>query len=141
MLKPVGFLVRTDIYPVWIYVSVNQSDAAFRRWLKKEGVPAPGIDYLIHKGFGTAGEAHSLTGGVFVIRLAVGPSTDTARVHGIIAHEALHTTMSIMRYIGCRMSERSEEAYTYLLQFIVEEAIRGLEYEVPSNQGKSVIKT
>jgi hypothetical protein len=38
----------------------------------------------------------------------------------IIAHEALHATAYILRHVGIRFSKNSEEAYAYLLQYIVE---------------------
>lgn len=38
----------------------------------------------------------------------------------IVAHEALHATIYIMRYIGTRLSRSSEENYAYLLQYIMD---------------------
>lgn len=41
---------------------------------------------------------------------------------GMIAHEALHATNYILEYIGMELTEQSEESYTYLLQWIVNES-------------------
>jgi hypothetical protein len=38
----------------------------------------------------------------------------------IVAHEAFHVTAHIMRYVGIRLSRNSEEAYAYLLQYIMD---------------------
>lgn len=37
---------------------------------------------------------------------------------GCIAHEAFHATKYIMDYVGMELNDASEEAYTYLLQWI-----------------------
>lgn len=41
--------------------------------------------------------------------------------HGIIAHEALHATFFILSSRGLKYSQKSEEAYTYLIQFIIDQ--------------------
>lgn len=40
--------------------------------------------------------------------------------HGLIAHEVLHITNHILNRVGMKYSEQSEEAYTYLAQYITE---------------------
>ncbi|RTK92544.1 MAG: hypothetical protein EKK61_03860 [Rickettsiales bacterium] len=35
-----------------------------------------------------------------------------------IAHEVFHITCIIMRYIGCKLSNNSEEAYAYLIDYL-----------------------
>lgn len=40
---------------------------------------------------------------------------------GLIAHECLHAVCYIMDYIRMPLSEESEEAYTYLLGYLVDE--------------------
>ena len=49
----------------------------------------------------------------------------------IITHEALHATIRILEVKGIRMSEDSEEAYTYLQQYLVKEILKGLMVEEP----------
>lgn len=41
--------------------------------------------------------------------------------HPTIAHEALHATYSICNFVGIPLSDSSEEAYTYLLEYIIRE--------------------
>jgi len=47
--------------------------------------------------------------------------------HGVIAHELLHTTFDILRNAGVKYSEKSEEAFSYLHGYLVDEAYRGLD--------------
>ena len=46
---------------------------------------------------------------------------------GIVSHEALHATNYIMDFVGMKLSSDSEESYTYLLQYIVEEVMNLVE--------------
>lgn len=47
----------------------------------------------------------------------------------IISHEALHATIRILDTRGIQMSNDSEEAYTYLQQYIIKEILKGLKIE------------
>lgn len=47
---------------------------------------------------------------------------DNASV-GIIAHEAFHATINIMKNIGSNLDESSEEPYAYLLTYITNECM------------------
>ena len=40
--------------------------------------------------------------------------------HGTIAHESLHATFRITRMLGNKLNRGSEESYTYLLGYIVD---------------------
>ena len=46
--------------------------------------------------------------------------------HSLIAHEAFHATLAIMKQKGCKLTEESEEAYAYLLDYIVQEITKML---------------
>lgn len=37
---------------------------------------------------------------------------------GYIVHESFHITAYIMRYIGCTLTEESEETYAYLIEWV-----------------------
>lgn len=43
---------------------------------------------------------------------------DSKDFFGIIAHEALHATFSILDIVGIKLSVESEEAFTYLHEYI-----------------------
>lgn len=40
--------------------------------------------------------------------------------YGVVAHEAFHATSRILDVIGLQLTDSSEEAYTYLLGYIVD---------------------
>ena len=41
--------------------------------------------------------------------------------HGIVAHEALHVVHSILSTIGFELDDNSQEAYAYLIEWVVDE--------------------
>lgn len=43
---------------------------------------------------------------------------------GLVSHECLHATCYIMDYVGIPLTEHSEEAYTYLLSYLVDEVYK-----------------
>lgn len=45
---------------------------------------------------------------------------------GTVSHEAAHATFWILGFSGFKLSDESEEAYAYYLQFIVNEIVKGL---------------
>lgn len=54
--------------------------------------------------------------------IALNFGNDHAKVtHGIIAHEAMHVTRMLLESRGVRLSNRSDEAYAYMMTWIVDE--------------------
>jgi hypothetical protein len=45
------------------------------------------------------------------------------RIAGHVAHEALHAVRGLLQYRGLDLSPASEEAYAYLLEFIVRQVM------------------
>lgn len=43
---------------------------------------------------------------------------------GLVAHECLHATCYILDYVGISLTEESEEAYTYLISYLVNEVYK-----------------
>lgn len=60
------------------------------------------------------GETIRTKKGNVVIRFHTAPTNP-----GSIAHEAFHAVTNILDYIGMKLSDESEEAYSYLLDSIV----------------------
>lgn len=56
--------------------------------------------------------------GVYFLWLPQVPST--AAQLGVLAHEIGHAAIGIMQKIGASLSPESEEAYTYLIQYLTE---------------------
>lgn len=46
---------------------------------------------------------------------------DKTYTQGIIAHECFHIVRIVMDYVGIPLTKESEEAYTYLLGYLVDE--------------------
>lgn len=44
----------------------------------------------------------------------------------ILSHEALHATFAVLNHVHMKYSEESEEAYTYLLAFIISTIYNGI---------------
>lgn len=42
----------------------------------------------------------------------------------LIAHECLHATCYILDYVGIKLTEESEEAYTYLVGYLIDEVYK-----------------
>lgn len=108
MIKQVTF----DTYPVKLHVFINESDEDILSYLEKHNIPELVEDIFLDE----SDEASFIYNDSpnIAIRLR-----DLSKPE-IISHEAFHATVYIMRYIGTRFSKASEEAYAYLLQYIVE---------------------
>lgn len=46
--------------------------------------------------------------------------TDRTPTPGVTAHEVFHYVSQLMRYVGIRLEDASEEAYTYHLQYLID---------------------
>ncbi len=58
----------------------------------------------------------------FTLYVCIGKPDPEA--HGILAHEIMHATFAILRRSGMKFSQKSEEAYTYLAEWITEKIYR-----------------
>jgi hypothetical protein len=104
-----------DTYPVDLIVFTEETDEQIKKFLTDNALKE--LDDLYN--FEEGDEAifvydKSYTYPTVYLRLR---STDYV---GYIAHEALHVVAYIMRFIGCRFSKSSEEAYCYLLQAVMD---------------------
>ena len=55
------------------------------------------------------------------IYFAKRPDVSHGEVANVVAHELLHATIHILKHANMRLNEGSEEAYTYLLGYLVEQ--------------------
>jgi uncharacterized protein YjaZ len=85
--------------------------------LAKFGVSIPELYYAIEDSEGCC----IVCGGLIILWVNTlrGP-----RAVSILAHECLHATSAVMRFSGLKLNEGSEEAYTYLLSWMVETILR-----------------
>ena len=50
----------------------------------------------------------------------------------VLSHEILHAVFNIAKYVGLKYSDKSEEAYTYLVGYITREIYKQLDENIPS---------
>lgn len=107
------FKIPIPIYKthVWIYLD-EDTDSCRRHYRRNVGLE--NIDAL---DFDDTTEARVIfhTSGCCFIRFRKDPSAAT------VAHEFLHVTIEVLRYRGLALVHESEEAYTYLLAYLVQE--------------------
>lgn len=120
MKKSYYFIITLDIYPFDIMVSVEEKDKVLLERLK-------GLSVSTDEEFGDAEFLDEMTNarsimfssGQTVIRLKNRPKYEMIP---IISHEAFHATTFIMERIGMELKNQvSDEAYAYLLAYIVKE--------------------
>lgn len=109
MIKKITF----DTYPIQLYIFINETDEDISAYMDKEDLPELLEDILDLEEGDEALFAYKDTSRI-AIRLR------SLNKPEYIAHEALHATAYIMRYVGIRFTKSSEEAYAYLLQYIIE---------------------
>lgn len=116
ILKSQHFLVKNDIYPFDILVSINETAEKVKRTLKRFQIKPEDCDFI--KEFTTQKAAtYRLPANQVVIRFKTVPNKH--EFMAIVAHEALHATSFILNKVGIPFDqENSEEAYTYLMQHI-----------------------
>lgn len=102
-------------YPVYFYIYKGLSDKKFKTKLNKETknkLPEKFVESMTE--FKGAWAHVGNSGSYIVIRFASRkPSI------GVIVHEASHAMFRVMEYINNDYTEQGEEAYSYLLQEIV----------------------
>jgi hypothetical protein len=105
--------IELDTYPVVIHLFIDVTDDEIREYVQKH-------ECLYFKDLFTFTD---LDEAMFVyeknspeVYLRFRNIDDPA----IVAHECLHATAYLMRYIGVRFSKNSEEAYAYLLQTLID---------------------
>ncbi len=104
------FKIHVPIYDFELWVSTHRSYTAGLRELRKKLPFNPvGED----DGFGGGFWGHGHHGGMWL----------SARSH--VQHEVLHAVFHILRHKGVPLTEASEEAYTYLADWLTQEVLRG----------------
>ena len=111
-----AFIVPCDIYKTEILFVIESDSKAARDIISKV------LDdtTIIEEDFiGNDGMTFTPQSGYIVVWLERKPQTliQTA----ILTHELLHVTISILNRVGVSVSDSSEEAYTYLIQYLTEE--------------------
>jgi len=114
---PKDFIIKLDVYPFHILVSIDQTDDQLKKVLKTLKIAKSIIDNMPTMSETSTGSTLMLPTNQTIIRLKTRP--DKYEFMAIVAHEALHATSFILNKVGIPFDqENSEEAYTYLMQHI-----------------------
>ncbi len=118
------FLIDIPIYDVHLAVSIGQSDKEILLSCGKKipNLSEKEIEYIGKKFQDTSSNGRTTAlsyVGPYIIRLKYSPKT--AKGAGVLSHEALHMVRWCLESRGMRLCDKSEEAYNYLLGYVVTE--------------------
>lgn len=111
-----NFIIKLDVYPFDIMVSIGEPDDILFKKLKKCGVGESDLDMASYDDIGRA--KYCLFGsGQSLIRLKKKPRTPED--YGTLQHEIFHCATSILWRIGMKLKMKtSDEAYAYLIGYL-----------------------
>lgn len=118
--------IDLPIYGGWVMVSINQTDTELIRSYMKERQIADktaaemACSYVFQESGLELGKTAHLQGNVLV---RVYSDLKTARDYNTLVHELLHATDFILDFRGLRLVDGSDEAYTYLIGYLMEKTM------------------
>lgn len=123
------FCVNTDVWRVDVVVSINMSGKETYRKLRRWKIPAKSLidakkmcDEWDNDEDSIDGRMYKLSGG-FLVFLNM-PRTKFRQAVGTLVHEMTHVTHYLLRDRRIPLSEDTEEAHTYLVQYLTTEALK-----------------
>jgi len=117
------FEIFIPIYDVKLLVSINQSDKQFLANLKKTNYKC-GKECLLEE---AAGYFIPFESGNILIRCK--HKLNKPKQIGILTHEVLHATIYILDRAGIKLTKHSDEAYTYLQEYIVTQILKQIKWK------------
>jgi len=125
MKKAEYFIIKLQIYPFDVMVSIEETDEILSKRLKKYGNTEEEISDLMNLKETTNARCIMLPSNQTVIRLKLQPKKYD--MMGIVTHETFHATVFILTRIGMKLEQLvSCEAYAYLQQYLTEQIFRKL---------------
>ena len=116
-MKNIFKVIKGTVYPFDVLVSINQTDDEFYSeigHLSNDDLESAFLNLnetVLERSYITKNN-------VSIIRFM---NLDKENLsNGLISHEALHITSYILKTVGIDFSFKTEEAYAYLLQYIVD---------------------
>ena len=117
-----NFIVPLHIYPVDVFVSLDEADSVLFERLEKNGLKEDDKINLMVVELG--GLCYEFADNKIVIRLTKQPTT--YETTGLVAHECYHATVCIMSSMGIPICEQTEEAFAYTLGYLTSEIAKKL---------------
>lgn len=107
-----NFKIPYVIYPFSVEVSIEEDDQVLRKRYKNKMDPEE-LEALLEDEY--VAKAYMVKNGRTFIRFNQYPTA------GILAHEAFHCLVFLFRRIGLELGPDSDEAWAYLLEYLVNE--------------------
>lgn len=121
-----NFIVNLKVYPFDIMFSFGETDELLNKALKKSRVPLDDIKEVIdYTNKRTKLASFQITEkGWSLIRLKNFPKT--TKDYSILQHEIFHAVYHILKRIGINLCDDSDEAFSYLTEYITREVYEKL---------------
>lgn len=119
-------IFNLEIYPFDIMISFEEDNSILYKRLKELKIPKKEYT-LCGLGSTADGKYMMFSNSTSIIRLPWIPKTPYQL--GVLVHEITHATFAILSKVGMALSDYSEEAYTYLLQYITNKILNFIEDE------------
>lgn len=120
MVKLKSLVVPMVIYPYTVVFSFEQTDSQLEQVLNKHG-----LQYHNGMSLNGAGKFFIVQDELFcLVRLRYYP--DNVNDIGTLAHEVLHAVAQTFNDMGLCLNEGSEEAYTYMMGYLIREVYKNL---------------
>lgn len=124
------FVLGVDVFKTDVGVAVNMSEAEFGKALKRVCSKQELLDQAMSeaKGWDTEGDVDGRMlkmGGGFVVLLRF-EKDEFRRAVAILVHEMVHVAQYLLRHRRVPLSEDTEEVHAYLVEHLVEGALRKL---------------
>jgi uncharacterized protein YfkK (UPF0435 family) len=124
------FVIPLHIYPFDVMISVNEDDDVLVNRLLDDN-DREDCEALTNLHDTVKARTVMLPSNQTVIRFKIKDDVDS--IIGIIAHEVFHATTFILEKIGMKMKiMTSDEAYAYLIQYLMQEIYNGLKERSPN---------
>lgn len=127
--KPKSSFVVIDvpIYKGWVIVSINQTDDQFiKSYMKARGITDRTLAELACSSVQQdheveQGKTSHMAGNVMI---RVYSPVETPEQYSTLVHELFHATDFILDYRGMKLVDGSDEAYSYLIGYLMEETMK-----------------
>jgi hypothetical protein len=121
-------VIPIEVYGHDIVVSIGQSDKDLYEHIKENTSKKDFKKYMAKQT--SIATTHKLRSGCILIRFK-----ENIDNPGIVAHEAFHAVVFLFKKIGIEYCYKSEEAYTYTLEYLTNQILK-----IKSNDELTIIK-
>lgn len=112
-----NFLIKVPIYKRDVLMSFGDSDLVIKKRLH-DNATSEDLERL-SLSQGVQGRCIILSGGAIVMRLPKVPKTN--HEYAVLQHEIFHVADFILARAGIKLSDTSDEAYSYLIEYLTKE--------------------